>query len=59
MKNAPNKRSALDARMAVSLHIERPWPGASESERSALGREGRSNCFPELEVGPGEVKIQP
>ena len=29
----PNKRSALDARTALCLHIEGHWPGASESGR--------------------------
>jgi hypothetical protein len=29
----PNPRSALDARTALCLHIERHWPGASESAR--------------------------
>ena len=28
-----NKRSALDARTALFLHIKTHWPGASESER--------------------------
>ena len=35
MRVAPNKRSALDARTALCLHIEAAWPGASESERWA------------------------
>jgi len=30
-----NERCALDARTALCLHIERRWPGASDSERSA------------------------
>jgi hypothetical protein len=28
-----NKRSALDARTALSFHIEAHWPGASVRER--------------------------
>ena len=32
----PNHRSALDARTALCLHTRDDWPGASESERSAL-----------------------
>jgi hypothetical protein len=32
-KRTPNKRSALDARTALCLHIQRQRPGASESER--------------------------
>jgi hypothetical protein len=32
----PNPRSALDAQMALSLFIRRPWLGASESGRSAI-----------------------
>ena len=35
MPMSPNHRSALDARTAVRLHIEAPWPGASESDRWA------------------------
>jgi len=31
----PNPRSALDARTVLFLHTDAPWPGASESERSA------------------------
>ena len=31
--NAPNLRSALDARTALCFYIERHWPGASESGR--------------------------
>ena len=33
-RRTPNKRSALDARAALCLHMEDHWPGASESERS-------------------------
>jgi len=33
MIQPPNLRSALDARTALCLHIERRWPGASESQR--------------------------
>jgi hypothetical protein len=33
MSQRPNKRSALDARTARCFHMERHWPGASESER--------------------------
>ncbi len=28
----PNERAALEARMALCSHVERHWPGASESE---------------------------
>ena len=31
-----NPRSALDARTVLCFHIQGHWPGASESERSAL-----------------------
>jgi hypothetical protein len=34
-KRTPNKRSALDARTPLCFHMERHWPGASESERWA------------------------
>ena len=35
MSPTSKERSALDARLALCLHIEDRWPGASESERLA------------------------
>ena len=35
MQPGSNLRSALDARTVLCFHIERHWPGASESGRSA------------------------
>ena len=39
--DAPNERSALEARTALFLHIEAHWPDAAESEHSS----GRDRVF--------------
>jgi hypothetical protein len=42
--NLANPRSALDARMGLCFHIERHWPGAGESGRSAGAKYSRKDA---------------